>query len=144
MMYASVNKVRLYPAKSYTPVPLTRWLGGTLSVRWKTAHILSYSKVKVVSIHAKQAQRGCRGIALPKLDPNPRKGCVTSATLEPLFSRRREPVLILQDAGWASGTEKLATICVRFRNINPVANRYTDYAIAIIYITYCTINNLLK
>lgn len=71
-MYGSVNRLRLYTAQTYDPVSLTRLLGGTLSVRWKTAHILSYSKVKVVSFHAKQAQRGGRGIALPILDRDPR------------------------------------------------------------------------
>jgi len=131
-MYASVNRQRLYPAKSYAPVSLTCWLGGTLSVRWKTAHILSYSNVKVVSFYANQAQRGGRDIALPKLDPDPRKVWVTSAPLEPLFSRRREPVLILQEAGWAPGTENLVTTWVRFRTINPVTNRYTNYAMAMI------------
>jgi len=70
-IYGSVNRLRLYTAQTYDPVSLTRWLGGTLSVRWKTA-ILSYSKVKVVSFHAKQAQRGGRGIALPILDRDPR------------------------------------------------------------------------
>ena len=131
-MYASVKRLRLYLAKSYTPVSLTCWLGGTLSVRWKTAHILSYTKVKVVSFHGKQAQRGGRGIALPKLDPDPRKVWVTNATLEPLCSRRTEPVLILQEAGWASGMENLVTNWVRFRTINPVTYRYTNYAMAII------------
>jgi hypothetical protein len=125
-MYASVNRLRLYRAKTYTPVSLTRWLGGTLSVRCKTAHIVSYSKVKVVSFHAKQAQRG-------GLDPDRRKGWVTSAKLEPLCSRRRQPVLILQEAGWTSGPENLVTTLERSRTINPVKNRYNDYAIAIIY-----------
>ena len=94
-------------------------------------HFVIY-KGKVVSIHAKQAQRGGRGITLPILDPNPRKAWVISATLEPLFSRRTEPVLILQEAGWASGTENLVTTWVRSGTINPVTNRYTNYTIAII------------
>jgi len=143
-MYASVNRLRLYPAKTYSPVSLTCWIGGTLSVRWKKAYISSCSKVKIVSFHAKQAQRGCRGMSLPILDPDPRKGWVTSSTLEPLCSWRTEPVFILQEVGRASGPENLVTTWVRSRPIKPVANRYTDYAIAIIYIIYCTINNLLQ
>jgi len=57
------------------------------------------SKIKIVSFLAKQAQREGRGIALPILDPDPRKVWVISATLEPLCSRRREQALILQEAG---------------------------------------------
>ena len=102
-MYANAERLRLYTAKTNIRVSLTLWLGGTLSLRRKTAHILSYSKVKHVSFHAKQAQRGGRGIALPTLDPDTRKGWVISATLEPLYSRRRKPVPILQEAAWAFG-----------------------------------------
>ena len=102
---ASVNSLRLYTAKTYTPVPLTRLLGGTCSVKWKTAHIFSYSKV--------QAQKGGRGIALPTLDPGTRKGWVISATLQQFYPRGIEPVLILQEGEWALGPENLAATWVR-------------------------------
>jgi len=58
-------------------------------------------KVKAVLLHAKQAQRGDRGIALPVLDPGIRTGWVVSATLSdlpakeetwyPLYRRLCEP-----------------------------------------------------
>jgi len=74
---------------------------------------LSYSKVTVFPFHAKQAQTGGWGIALPTLDPDTRKGWVISATLEPLYSLRRETMPVLQEAAWASGPEIFATTWVR-------------------------------
>jgi len=45
-------------------------------------------KVKAVLLHAKQAQRGDRGIALPVLDPGSRRGWVVSATPSDLPARK--------------------------------------------------------
>jgi hypothetical protein len=44
-----------------------------------------------------------RNIALSIPDPGGRMEWVDSATPRPLYSRERDPVLIVQEAGWASG-----------------------------------------
>ena len=49
------------------------------------------------------AHRGSRGIALPFLDHGTRRGCGVSVTPRPLFASGKEPVLIVQEAGWAPG-----------------------------------------
>ena len=54
-------------------------------------------KGKVVPLHAKQAQRGSRGIAPPILDPGSKRMWVVSATTRPLCPRERDPGLIVQE-----------------------------------------------
>jgi predicted RNA-binding protein YlxR (DUF448 family) len=59
---------------------------------------------------------------------------VLNATFRPLYSREREPVLIVQEAGWApetvwTGTENLAPTGNRSRSVQPIASRCTGYAI---------------
>jgi len=49
------------------------------------------------------AQRVGRGIALLFLDRGIRRGWVVSSTLRPYFTPRKDPVPILQEAGWAPG-----------------------------------------
>jgi len=50
----------------------------------------------------------------------------------PLFTPRKDPVPIVQEAGWApgpiwTGVENLAPSGIRSRTVQPVASRYTDY-----------------
>jgi len=47
------------------------------------------------------AQRVGRGIALLLQDRDTRRGCVVSSTPRPQFTPRKDPVPILQEAGWA-------------------------------------------
>ena len=49
------------------------------------------------------AQRVGRGIALLLHDRGTRRGRVVSSTPRPHFTPRKEPVPILQEAGWAPG-----------------------------------------
>ena len=49
------------------------------------------------------AQRVCRGIALLFLDRGARRGWVVSSTPRPHFTPGKDPVPILQEAGWAPG-----------------------------------------
>ena len=49
------------------------------------------------------AQRVGRGIALLFHDRGTRRGCVVSSTLRPHFTPGKDPVPILQEAGWAPG-----------------------------------------
>jgi len=49
------------------------------------------------------AQRVGRGIALLFHDRGTRRGCVVSSTPWPHFTPGKDPVPILQEAGWAPG-----------------------------------------
>jgi hypothetical protein len=78
------------------------------------------------------AYRGRRGIALPFHDHGTRRGWVVSVTPLPLFTPWKDPVPIVQEAGWApgpfwSGAEISPPPGFDPRTIRPVASRYTDY-----------------
>ena len=49
------------------------------------------------------ANRASRGIALPFFDYGTRRGWGVSFTPRPLFTPGKDPVTIVQEAGWASG-----------------------------------------
>jgi len=73
------------------------------------------------------AQRGSRGIALLFLDHGTK-----SITPLPLFTPGKDPVPIVQEAGWApgpvlTGSEHPALREFDPRTVQPVASRYTDY-----------------
>ena len=64
------------------------------------------------------AHRGSRGIALPFLDHGTRRGRGVSVTPRPLFTPEKDPVPIVQEAGWAprpvwTGEENLAPTGIR-------------------------------
>ena len=64
------------------------------------------------------AHRGSRGIALPFHDHGTRRGWGVSVTPRPLFTPGKDPVPIVQEAGWAPGpvwrdAENLATTGTR-------------------------------
>ena len=50
------------------------------------------------------AHRGSRGIALPFHDHGTRRGWGVSVTPRPLFTPGKNPLPIVQEAGWAPGT----------------------------------------
>ena len=58
--------------------------------------------VKVISLHAKQTQRGCGGLSLSILDPGARRWWMVSFTTWPFQPQEKDPVYIVQEAGWAS------------------------------------------
>jgi hypothetical protein len=65
------------------------------------------------------AHRGSRVIALPFLDHGTRRGWVVSVTPRPLFTPGKDPVPVVQEAGWApgpvwTGAENLAYTGIRF------------------------------
>ena len=79
------------------------------------------------------AYRGSRGIALPFHDHGTKKGWGISVTPRPLFIPGKDPVPIVQEAGWApgpvwTGAENLAPPGFDPRTVQPVAIRYTDSA----------------
>ena len=63
-----------------------------------------YLKVKVIPLQARCGPEGGRGIALLLHDRGTRRGWVVSSTPRPHFNPGKEPVPILQEAGWAPGT----------------------------------------
>ena len=60
-------------------------------------------KGKVIPLQAYVAQRVGRGIALLFHDRSTRRGWVASSTPRPHFTPAKDPVPILQQAGWAPG-----------------------------------------
>ena len=96
-------------------------------------------KVKVTLVQAlrlctgRRAHRGSRGIALPFHGHSTRRGWGVSVTPRPLFTPGKDPVPIVQKAGWApgpvwTGTENLAPLGFDPRTVQPVAIRYADWA----------------
>jgi hypothetical protein len=79
------------------------------------------------------ARRGSRGIALLFHDHGTRRGWGVSVTPQPLFTPGKDPVPIVQEAGWVpgpvwTGTENLAPSEFNPQTVQPVASRYTDWA----------------
>ena len=97
--------------------------------------ILIVLKVKVPPLRATKALRVGRGIALSNLRPRHWKwGWVVNATPRPLYSPGKDPVPIVQEAGWGpgpvwTGAENLAPPGFDPRALQSVASRYTDWAI---------------
>jgi hypothetical protein len=71
-------------------------------------------------------------VALPFLDRGIRRGRVVNSTPQPLFTPGKDPVPIVQEAGWAPGpvwtAENLAPPGFDPRTVQPVVSRYTDWA----------------
>jgi hypothetical protein len=76
---------------------------------------------------------GSTGIALLFLDYGTRWGWGVSVTPRSLFTPGKDPVPIVQEAGWATGpvwrgTENLVPPGFDPRTVQPLASRYTDWA----------------
>jgi len=67
------------------------------------------------------ARRGSRDIALLFLDHGTRRGWVVSSTPRPLFNPGKDPVTIVQEAGWAPGP-----VWIGAENLVPTGNRSPD------------------
>jgi len=58
-------------------------------------------------------------------------GWVVSSTPRPIYPRKRDSIHVVQEAGWAPGSDwmgadNLANTGVQPRTVQPVASRYTD------------------
>ena len=105
------------------PVSASAWI--LLRIRGSQVfQNLGKVKVKVTLVQAlrvctdRTANRGSRGIALPFLDHGTRRGWGVSVTPRPLFTPGKDPVPIVQEAGWApgpvwTGAENLAPTEIR-------------------------------
>jgi len=89
-------------------------------------------KVKWSRYRPGVAQRVGRGIAVLFHDRSTRREWVVSSTPRPYFTPGRDPVPILQEAGWAPGPVwtggKSRPTGIRSRTVQPVVSRYTDWA----------------
>jgi len=85
---------------------------------------ISKVKVKWSRYRPGVAQRVGRGITLLFHDRGTRRGWVVSSTPRPHFTPGKDPVPILQVAGWA---ENLVPTGIRSRTVQPVVSRYTDW-----------------
>jgi len=80
------------------------------------------------------ANRGSRDIALLFLDHGTRRRWGVIVMPRPLFAPGKDPVPVVQEAGWApgpvwTGAENLASLPgFDTRTVQPVASRYTDWA----------------
>jgi hypothetical protein len=111
----------------------------SLYVRETNTKRWTKSKVKCTLVQAlrlctgRTAHRRSRGIALLFLDHGTRRGRGVRITPWPLYTPQKDPVRIVQEAGWATGpvwtcAENLAPTGIRSRTVQPIASRYTDYA----------------
>jgi hypothetical protein len=102
---------------------------------WAWNNPVSVVKVKVKCSRYSPvvAQMVGRGITLLFQDHSTRRGWVGSSTLRPYFTPGKEPVPILQEAGWASGPiwkGRKARPPPGFDPLTdqPVVSHYTDWA----------------
>jgi hypothetical protein len=112
-------------------------------------------KVKCTLVQAlrlctgRTTHRGSRGIALLFYDYGTRRGRGISVTLRPLFTPGKNPVPIVQEAGWASGpvwtgAENLAPTGIRSpdRPSHSHSLYWLSYPASNMFIVlYCYINN---
>jgi hypothetical protein len=69
-----------------------------------SSELIIYVQDKICPLMRMKAQRGDRGLALLMLNLDTRWVWVVNGTPRPLFPRRRSPLLIVEEAGWASGS----------------------------------------
>ena len=104
-VFSSPQKVRLTftcPVKhnNYDDWFMNAWLSLHVSV---PSYLLRRIKVKWCRYRPGVAQRVGRGIALLFHDRGTRRRWVVSSTPRPHFTPGKDPVPIVQDAGWAQG-----------------------------------------
>ena len=96
-------------------------------------YLFFYIKVKWSRYRPNMAQRVGRGIALLFHDRGTRRGWVASSTPRPHFTPGKDPVPIVQEAGWApgpvwTGRKILSPPGFDPRTVQPVVSRYNDWA----------------
>ena len=96
-----------------------------------TSPVFTTAEVKWSCYRPGVAQRVGRGIALLFHDHGSRRGWVVSSTPWPHFTPRKDPVPILQEAGWAPGLVWTGGKSRPHRDSipdHPAHSRYTDWA----------------
>ena len=96
-------------------------------------HHVIKGKVKCTPVQAlrlctgRMAHRGNRGIALPFFDHGTRRGWEVSFTPRHPLTPGKDPVPIVQEAGWAPGPVWTGAENLDPCTVQPVASRYTEY-----------------
>jgi len=95
--------------------------------------VLEIYKVKWSRYRSGLTQRVGRGLALLFHDRGTRRGWVVSNTPWPHFTSGKDPLPILEEAGWApgpvwTGAKNLVPTGIRSRTVQPVVSCYTDWA----------------
>jgi hypothetical protein len=96
---------------------------------------LVFKKIKAVTLHATQAQRGGRGIALPILNPGARRWWVASSTPQSLYPWKETHYSLYRRLagpwsrfGWAR--KNLAPAEIQIPDLPAAMIRYTVYAMS--------------
>ena len=124
-----------YLARTYWV--MTRYM--TINIKRKMQINVTVKKIMCTLVQAlrlctgRTAHRGSIGVALPFHDHGTRRVWGVSITLRPLFTLGKNPVPIVQEAGWAPGpvwTVRKISPPPEFdlRTFQPVASRHTDWA----------------
>jgi len=120
----------LYTLRNCTWYLKCRWISGSWScvtMMVKKSSNTDKLKVKCALVQAlrfctgRTAHRGSRGIALLFLDHGTRRGWGVSVMPRPLFTPGKDPVPIVQEAGWASGP-----VWTGAENLTPTGIRSPD------------------
>jgi len=115
-------------------VSVRLWLHSDTQIQAPSFCTMRILKVKVKWSRYRPgvAQRMGRGIALLFHDRGTRRGWVVSSTPRPHFTSGKDPVSILQEAGWAPGPVwtdgKSRPHRDSIPDLQPVVCRYTDWA----------------
>ena len=128
--FVQAPRVRTSPEAPY------RHRGSLQALRLRTGtetlyrHWGSVQALRLCTGHT--AHRGSRGIALLCHDRGTRRRWGVSVTPRPLFTPGKDPVPIVQEAGWVPGrsgqVRKISfPTGIRSRTVHPVASRYTNY-----------------
>jgi hypothetical protein len=88
------------------------------NIMYSGRYLVTFLNVKFAVQQATKDQVESRGIALLFFNLGARWGCVINATPRPQYVRERDPVPIVQEAGWApepvrTGAENLAPTGIR-------------------------------
>jgi len=95
---------------------------------WQSYSFVLYVKVKDILVQALRLCTGCtshrwsRGIAVLFLDHGTRRGWGVSVTPWPLFTPGKDPVPIVEEAGWAQGP-----VWTGVENLAPTRIRSSDH-----------------
>ena len=121
--YVPAKKSLLYVCRQLPTTPMSRAVKGVKCTLVEALRLCT----------SRTSHRGTRGIALLFHDHGIRKGWGVSVMPRPLFTPGKDPVPVVQEAGWApgpvwTGAENLAPPGFDPRTVQPVASRYTDWA----------------
>jgi len=96
--------------------------GAFLQVPWDIDRVVKCPHVQALRLcTCRTAHRGSRSIALLFHDHGTRSGWGVSVTTRPLFTPGKDPVLIVQEAGWAPGP-----VWTGAENLTPIGIRSPD------------------